>query len=118
MKTSGFSLTTVRDSFVSTLYWKPDRFPDLKLQYLWDHLYDKERLNVDTVSNNFQVTSNYLPVENLKLYYQGTLRNTDLRLSDTTVKETVNNGRVNYSNNWWRRRITFCAGLQLQPPGN
>jgi hypothetical protein len=107
VKTSGVSLTTVRDSLISTVNWRPDRFPDLKLQYLWDHLYDKERLNVDTVSNNFQVTSNYLPVENLRLYYQGTFRNTELRLSDTTTKETINNGRVNYSDNWWRRRITF-----------
>jgi hypothetical protein len=106
-KTAGFSLTTVRDAFVSTLYWRPDRLPDLKLQYLWDHRYDKERLTVDTASNLFLVTSNYLPVENLRLYYQGTFRDTDLRLSDTTVKETIHNGRVNYSNNWWRRRITL-----------
>ncbi|MBF8258870.1 MAG: hypothetical protein HW377_1244 [Actinobacteria bacterium] len=107
VKTPGVSLTTVRDSFISTVNWRPDRFPDLKLQYLWDHQYDKERRNVDTVGNNFQVTSNYLPVENLRLNYRGTFRNTELRLSDTTVKETTNNGRVNYSNDWWRRRITF-----------
>ena len=112
-KTAGFSLTTVRDAFVSTLYWKPDRFPDLKLQYLWDHRYDKERLTVDTVSNLFLVTSNYLPVENLRLYYQGTFRDTDLRLSDTTVKETIHNGRVYYSNNWWRRRITFGGDYNI-----
>jgi hypothetical protein len=113
VKTAGLSTITVRDSFISTLYWKPDRLPDLKLQYIWDHLYDKERLNTDTVSNNFQVTSNYLPVENLRLYYQGSFRNTDLRLSDTTVKETVHNGRVNYSNNWWRRRITFGVDYNI-----
>jgi hypothetical protein len=113
VRNAGLSLTTVRDSFVSTLYWRPDRFPDLKLQYLWDHLYDKERLTADTVSNNFQVTSNYLPVENLRLYYQGTFRNTDLRLSDTTLKETGHNGRVNYSNNWWRRRITFGVDYNI-----
>ena len=113
IKTTGLSTTTVRDSFVSTLYWKPDRFPDLKLQYLWDHVYDKERLNTDTVGNNFQITSNYLPVENLRLYYQGSFRNTDLRLSDTTVKEIVHNGRVNYSNHWWRRRITFGADYSI-----
>jgi hypothetical protein len=107
LKTAGFSLTTVRDAVISTLYWRPDRFPDLKLQYLWDHLYDKERLNVDTINNVFQVTSNYVPVENLRLYYQGTLRNTDLQLKDTSAKETGNNARVNYSNNWWQRRITF-----------
>src|SRR3990172_6474518 len=121
VKTSGFSLTTVRDSIFSTLYWRPDRLPDLKLQYTWDHLYDKERLNVDTVNNNFQVTSNYQPVETLNLYYQGTLRNTELRLADTTVKETVNNGRVNYFNNWRRRRITFglvynITNQEIEPP--
>ena len=107
VRTAGNSLTTERDSLVSTLYWRPDRFPDLKLQYLWDHLYDKNRLNVDTVSNNFQLTSNYQPAENMRLYYQGTFRNTDLRLTDTTSKETIHNGRVYYSNNWWSQRVTF-----------
>lgn len=108
VKTSGFSLTTVRDSIISTLYWRPDRFPDLKLQFSRDHLYDKDRLSVDTVTDQYQVTSNYTPVEALRLYYQGMFRNTELRLTDTTAKETINNGRVNYSNNWWRRRITFA----------
>lgn len=107
VKTTGSSITTVRDSFISTLYWRPDRFPDFKLQYQWDHLYDKERRNVDTVTDGFQLTSNYLPVENLRLYYQGTIRNTEQRIKDTTSEETINNARVNYSNNWLRRRITF-----------
>ncbi|MHB1024582.1 MAG: hypothetical protein ACYC24_02620 [Desulfobacteria bacterium] len=108
VKTSGLSpTTTVRESYISTLYWRPDRFPDLKIQYSRDHLYDKERLISDTITDLYQVTSNYQPTEALSLYYQGTLRNTDLRLSDTTTKETINNGRVNYANNWWRRRITF-----------
>jgi hypothetical protein len=114
VKNSGFSsLTTVRDAFISTLYWRPDRFPDLKIQFSRDHLYDKERLNVDTVTDLYRVTSNYRPVEPLSLYYQGTFRNTELRLSDTTLEETVHNGRVNYSNNWWRRRITFGAEYNI-----
>ena len=107
-ETSGVSpVTTVRESLISTLYWRPDRFPDLKLQYSRDHLYDKERSSLDTVTDLYQATSNYRPTGNLSLYYQGSFRNTDLRLTDTTTKELNNNGRVNYSNNWWRRRITF-----------
>jgi len=107
-KTSGFSpVTTVRESFISTLYWRPDRFPDLRLQYSRDHLYDKERSSLDTITDLYEATSNYRPTGNLTLYYHGTLRNTDLRLSDTSTKELTNNGRVNYSNNWWRRRIAF-----------
>jgi hypothetical protein len=108
VETSGSSpLTTVRESFISTLYWRPDRFPDLRLQYSRDHLFDKDRLSVDTITDLYQATSNYRPVEALTLYYQGTFRNTELRLTDTTTKETTNNGRVNYSNHWWQRRITF-----------
>jgi hypothetical protein len=107
-KNSGFSpVTTVRESFISTLYWRPDRFPDLRLQYSRDRLYDKERSSLDTITDLYQATSNYRPTGNLSLYYHGTVRNTDLRLADTTTKELNNNGRVNYSNNWWRRRITF-----------
>jgi hypothetical protein len=100
-------VTTVRESYISTLYWRPDRLPDLRLQYSRDRLYDKERSGLDTVTDLFQATSNYRPTGALSLYYHGTLQNTDLRLSGTTTKELNNNGRVSYSNNWWRRRITF-----------
>jgi hypothetical protein len=107
-KNSGVSpVTTVRESYISTLYWRPDRLPDLRLQYSRDHLYDKERSGLDTITDLYQATSNYRPTGALSLYYHGTLQNTDLRLSGTTTKELNNNGRVNYSNNWWRRRITF-----------
>ena len=108
VKSSGFSpATTVRELVISTLYWKPDRFPDLRLQYSRDHLFDKERLTVDTVTDTYQATSNYRPAEPLTLFYQGTYRKNDVRLSETTSKETFQKGRVNYSNNWWRRRISF-----------
>lgn len=111
---SGFSpVTTVRESFISTLYWRPDRFPDLRLQYSRDHLYDKERSSLDTITDLYQATSNYRPTGTLSLYYHGTLQNTDLRLSGTTTKELNNNGRVNYSNNWWRRRITFVLDYNI-----
>jgi hypothetical protein len=118
VKNSGFSpFTTVRESYVSTLYWKPDRFPDLRVQYSRDHLFDKDRLRADTTTDLYQLTSNYRPVEPLSLYYQGTYRKTDLPLVETTTKETVHNGRVNYSNNWWRRRITFGLDYNVTNQG-
>jgi hypothetical protein len=114
VKTSESSpLSTVRESIISTLYWRPDRFPDLKIQFSRDHQFDKERMIVDTVTDLYRATSNYRPVDTLSLYYQGTFRNSELRLSDTRVKETDHNGRVNYSNNWWRRRITLGVDYNI-----
>jgi len=108
VKASALSpFTTVREAYTSTFFWKPDRFPDLRIQYSRDHLYDRDRVRTDTITDLYQATSNYRPTEALSLYYQGTFRNTELRLSDATTEETINNGRVNYSNNWLRRRITF-----------
>ena len=108
------SLSTVREGIISTLYWKPDRFPDLKIQFSRDHQFDKERRIVDTVTDLYRATSNYRPVDTLLLRYEGTIRDTELRLSDTATKETVHNGRVNYYNNtWWRRRITFGVDYNI-----
>lgn len=108
VKNSGGSpLDTVRESLFSTLYWRPDRFPDLKVQYSRDHMYDKDRSTTDTVTDLVQATSNYRPTEPLSLYYHGLYRDTELRLSDTTMKETLHNGRLNYNNTWWRRRIAL-----------
>lgn len=117
-RTSGVSpVTTVRESYITTLYWKPDQLPDLRFQFSRDHLYDKNRSSVDTITDQYQLTSNYRPVEPLSLYYQGTFRNTELRLSDTTTKETIHNGRVDYSNNWWRRRITLGLDYNVTNQG-
>ncbi len=111
------SLTTLRELSLATFSWKPDRLPDFKLQYSRDHLYDKDRLSVDTVTDQYQLTSNYRPVEPLVLYYQGTLRNSEDRLSGTSTKEMGHNGRVNYTNSWWRRRITLGMDYNIRNRG-
>jgi hypothetical protein len=117
-KSSGASsLTTVRESILTTLLWRPDRLPDFKFQFSRDHLYDKNRSSVDTVSDQFMLTSNYRPVEALSLNYQGTIRNTELRLSGTSTKAVTHNGRVNYDNAWWRRRITLTLDYNLRYQG-
>jgi hypothetical protein len=72
---------------------------------------------VDTATDQYQLTSNYRPVEPLVLYYRGTIRNSEDRLSGTSTKETTHNGRVNYANAWWRRRITLGIDYNISYRG-
>jgi hypothetical protein len=115
LKTNGSSpVTTVRDLTLGTIYWRPDRFPDFKFQVSREHNYDRNRSIVDTVTDTYQVTSNYRPVEPLWLYYSGSLRDSDMKVSETRTKETTHNGRANYSNSWWRRRITLGMDYNIR----
>ena len=108
---------TIRESYLSTLYWKPDRFPDLKLTYSRDHLYDKDRSNLDIITDLYQahheLPARGSPVALLPGHVQEHRAPGE---SDTTTKETINNGRVNYANNWWQRRVTFGLDYNYHAP--
>ncbi|MBP2674779.1 MAG: hypothetical protein H6Q84_1619 [Deltaproteobacteria bacterium] len=107
------SLTTVHDLISSTFFWKPDRFPDLRIQFFRDLLYDENREIVDTTTDTYLVTSNYRPADTLQLYYQGTYRETDIRISDVSTTEAIHNGKGNYSNSWLGRRIALSMDYNV-----
>jgi len=108
IKTSGFSPpATIREAYLATLYWKPDRFPDLRLTYARENLYDKDKSNLDITTDLYVLTTRYQPVDPLVLYYRGALRDIEDRVNGTTANETFNNARVTYANQWWQQRVSL-----------
>lgn len=103
--TSGtFNLTTIRETYFSTLHWRPDGFPDLRLQYFRTNQYDRDRRFTDSTDDRFQATSEYRPVEPVFLRYEGTLQKTDNRVEDFEIRQASHAGRVIYTD-------TFRSGL-------
>lgn len=103
------SNTTVRETFTSTLYWKPDGFPDAKFQASRNNSFDKDRRTLDTTEDRFEFTTQYWPVKSLYLRYQGWIDAKEDRLNDTTVDEVTHNGKIIYADSWWRKRVSVSS---------
>ncbi|MBI5576038.1 MAG: hypothetical protein HY896_06700 [Deltaproteobacteria bacterium] len=106
-KTSGLApFATVRETWSSAFQWKPDGFPDVKLEYFRTDNFDKERRVTDTTDSRFGVTSQYRPVTPLFLRYQLSVGDREDRLTDTTVEDVNHTGKIVYSDRLWQRRVS------------
>lgn len=105
--------TDVNELYSTTLQWKPDGFPQLKLWYSRTDNYDKARLFRDTTDDQFQVTTEYRPVDTLLLWYQGTLQKTDDRLQHFEVQQESHAARVTYSDSWWKGLVTVYSDYNV-----
>lgn len=103
------SATTVRETYSSTLHWRPDGFPDLKLQFFRTNTFDRDRVVQDSTDDQYQLTSEYRPVSSLFLRYQATLRRNEDRVQDLTIDEIGHDGRIAYADWWWRRRVSVSS---------
>jgi hypothetical protein len=108
-----FDLETVRETYSSTLHWRPDGFPDLRLQYFRTNHYDRDRQFTDRTNDLFQATSVYRPVEPLLLRYEGVLRETDNRVEDFEIREASHAGRVTYSDTYWRGLVSVYSDYNV-----
>lgn len=110
LKSSGGSpAPTVRETYTSSIYWRPDGFPDARLEYLRLNNFDKDRLLLDTTEDRYTFTTNYRPVTPLELRYQGSVDERTDRLTGTTIDDVLHNARANYSDTWWRGRTSVSS---------
>lgn len=113
-KSSGAApVATVRETYSSTLQWRPDGFPDVKLEYFRTNSFDKDRRFVDTTDDRFGVTTQYRPVNALYLRYQGSVGEREDRVHTTTVDELTHNGKAIYSDRFWRRRVSVNSDYSI-----
>lgn len=113
-KNSGSSsITTVQENYYSTLQWRPDGFPDLKLQYFRTNLFDRDRRFQDSTDDRFRLTSEYKPAKSLFLRYEGLLAELDNRVEDILTRELSHAGQVVYTDRWWRGRVTVHSDYNV-----
>jgi hypothetical protein len=106
-------VTTVRETYSSTLQWRPDGFPDVKFEYFRTNSFDKDRRFLDTTEDRFGITTQYRPVNALYLRYHGTIDEREDRVNATTVDEVTHDGKVIYSDRFWQRRISVNSDYSI-----
>lgn len=107
------TLTMIRDQKFLTLGWRPVDWPRVTFQLFRTDSYDENRVVQDLTEDLAQLTSEYRPVQSLRLYYRGSLDDQNDRLNRNEVKTAIQSARVTYSDWFWRRRISVNSDYSI-----
>ncbi len=107
------SQTNVNEQYSALFGWLPVGFPSVDVRYTRTNTFDKSRLVQDTKDDFAQVSSNYEPMKNLLLRYQGTYRDTNDKLNQIETKELSNNGKINYDGTFFKDRVTVSTSYDI-----
>lgn len=99
----------VQETWRANLSWTPADLPLTRLELSRRNTYDLGRAGLDTVEDRIQLSSRYLAVDKVDLYYRGSLERDRDRLADGELTSNFQNFRVGYSDSWRDRRVTLST---------
>ena len=113
-ESSGVSpITLVNEVITGILGWRPEGFPHIEARAERTNNFDKERIFRDTVRDFIGLTMEYEPTDNLMIRYRPTYTDTKNRLTSLETKDTIHNGRVDYSGRFLQDRISFSTSYNI-----
>ncbi|MDW7712374.1 MAG: hypothetical protein SCH98_18050 [Deferrisomatales bacterium] len=112
-ESGGVSDKRIRDLYTARLGWRPVDAPSLNLQYSRTDTYDPARRDEDGTRELFQLTSRYRPVSTVDLTYQGSLSQSEDRLSGVETEEMTHSGRVAYDDRYWDNRLSLSTSYAV-----
>lgn len=101
--------TTIRDSYVANLGWRPDDFPLTNFRFFRSETHDKDRQIQDSTDDIFQFTSEYRPIGSLFLKYTGSFEDFQDHLKGNEIRTESHEGRVTFADQFWRKRIALSS---------
>ncbi len=99
----------VQDTWRVNLGWTPVDLPQTRLEYLHRNTFDLDRAGLDVGQDRLQLTSRYLVLEKVDLYYRGSLQRDVDHLTVGELTTNSQNARVSYGDSWLDRRLTFST---------
>lgn len=104
---------TVNETSHAMLGMNPVGLPAVGLQVTRSNTYDTARVSQDTAADTVLVSSRYAPRQGVDLSYQAGYTDSRDHLSELDVKSYLQNGRANYTDLFWDKRLSFTAGYNL-----
>jgi len=99
----------VQETWRANFSWIPADLPLTRLELSRRNTYDLGRAGLDTVEDRLQLSSRYLAVDKVDLYYRGSLEKDRDRINDGELTSNFQNFRVGYADSWRDRRLTFST---------
>ncbi len=113
-KTSAVRPTTlVNENYFATAGWKPVGYPAATFRFFRTNTYDKDRLVQDTTDDRFLLDSDFRPTSALQLRYTGQYEDKVDNLGRNEARTLTNDGRVSYSDQFWKKRISLSSDYYL-----
>ena len=78
------SQTTVLESYTASLGLRPEELPSLDLRFTRSNSFDKDKVNFNSTSDFYSLSSQYKPLQNIALSYSGGLYKTTDRINSLT----------------------------------
>ncbi len=101
------------EEYHSLFGWRPEDLPSLSVQFTRNNQYDSSRVLLDTVNDTTVVSSRYSPVKTVDLGYQATYTDFQDRLNGFESKILTQNGRVNYSDLYFDKRVSLTTTYNI-----
>jgi hypothetical protein len=99
----------VQDTWRANFSWSPVDLPLTRLDVSKRNTYDQNRAGLDVVEDRVQLSSRYLAIDKLDLFYQGSVEKDQDKLNDGELTSNFQNARVAYADSWYDRRLAFSA---------
>ena len=99
----------VQETWRANVSWTPADLPLTRLELSRRNTYDLGRAGLDTLEDRVQLSSRYLAVDKVDLYYRGSLEKDRDRIADGELTSNFQNFRVGYSDSWHDRRVSLST---------
>ncbi len=105
--------TQTRDTFNATFGWTPVELPSWRLQLFHTDDFDSTRQLDDRSADLLQLTSQYRPIESLRLQYRGSLNDRTDRLEQSEIRTVNHSARITYSDSFLNRRLAVHSNYEV-----
>ena len=109
IKGLGSTIPSVMETYSANLGLRPEGLPSVDMLFLRTHLYDKQKISQDSVTDLLSVATRYQPIRDLDLRGQVSLSDYTDRIGDINVKTISYSGRASYSRKFGDRVSTFAT---------
>ncbi|MEW6599539.1 MAG: hypothetical protein AB1499_01075 [Nitrospirota bacterium] len=110
-------LIRLNENYSAVFGWKPAELPSVDVRFDTTNLYDKDRIIQDTKQDLLSLALRYMPEYNLlkglDVRYQPTYTKIDNMLDGVVTTSLAHNGRVTYSDSYYKRRITVYTSYNI-----
>ena len=108
-ETGSSTAKLVQDTWRVNFSWLPVDLPRTFLDFSRKNTYDSGRTGLDITQDRVQLSSQYVAIDTLDLYYRGSLQKDRDQRNDSDVVSNTQNFRVSYGDSWLDRRLTFST---------
>ncbi len=107
------SSTEIRETYSASLGFFPDALPQVRLDYFGSKAFDEDRSFRDTSEDRLQLTSEYEPLEQLRLTYRGTFADRTDEIDENEVQESTHTATISHSDTFWQRRVRVTSDYRV-----